>query len=271
MHHTSRCIVRCSILACLLLVSGMARAVDHGTWNELLETHVQWTRDGHASIVDYPGMAADADRLNRYLDRLSDVDQQHYEQFSHDEKLAFLINAYNAFTVKLILKQHGLPDSIRDIGGWFSGPWEQRFFTLLGRKRTLDELEDRMIRGNAKLMDPRVHFALNCASVSCPALRPAAYTAEQLDQQLDDQARRFLSDSQRNHYDADSNTLRVSSIFTWYQDDFATAAGSLGQFLARYAVALDVPQSKRQALRGGAMTCQFRDYDWSLNGAGSAR
>lgn len=250
---------------CLLLVSGMAHAFDHSTWDELLESHVRWIRGGHASVVDYQGMAADIEKLNRYLAHLSAVDKQTFKRFTHDEKLAFLINAYNAFTVKLILMQEGLPESIRDIGGWFSGPWEQAFFTLLGEKRTLDELEHQMIRGNPNLMDPRIHFALNCASVGCPALRPEAYTAEQLDEQLADQTRRFLSDPRRNRYDASSNTLEISPIFDWYRQDFVQAAGSLSNYLARYADALGVPETKRDALSAGEIPIEFLEYDWSLN------
>lgn len=186
-------------------------------------------------------MAADEIKLNRYLAHLSAVDQDTFNSFTQDEKLTFPISAYNAFTVKPILMQDPLPESIRGIGGFFTGPWEQAFFTLLGEKRTLDEVEQQMIRGNPNLMDPRIHFALNCASVGCPPLRPEAYTGERLDQQLAGQTRRFLSDRQRNCYLPSSDTLAVSPIFDWYREDFEAAAGSLGKFLARYADAPGAP------------------------------
>lgn len=265
-HHGDGLPIRRGIaFICLLTVCGMAQAFDHSTWNTLLEDHVRWIRGGVASVVDYQGIAADVEKLNRYLASLSAVSRKTFNSFTQDEKLAFLINAYNAFTVKLILKQDGLPESIRNIGGFFSGPWDQQFFTLLGKKRTLDELEQQMIRGNPNLMDPRIHFALNCASVGCPALRPEAYTAGQLDEQLTDAARRYLSDNRRNRYQSESNTLAVSSIFDWYREDFVQAAGSLGKYLARYADALGVPEDKRDALRAGEIPIEFLDYDWSLN------
>ena len=220
-----------------------------------------------ASAVDYDGMASDQAALDDYLARLSAVDNATFKGFSDAEKLAFLINAYNAFTVKLILKQDSRPDSIRDIGSIFSGPWSQRFFTLLGEERTLDELEHQMIRGNPALMDPRIHFAVNCASVGCPALRPEAYTGEWLDAQLADSTRRFLSDRRRNRYDAEAGVLRVSSIFDWYQEDFEDSAGGLGDYLLQYADALALPAEARRNLEAGDLPVRFLDYDWSLNTA----
>lgn len=199
------------------------------------------------------------------------MNQAIFNSFSHDEKLALLINAYNAFTVRLILKQDELPESIRDIGGLFSGSWDQAFFTLLGKKSILDELEHGMIRGNPSLMDPRIHFAVNCDSIGCPALRPQTYTAAQLDEQLTDATRRFLSGRQRNRYLQDSGTLAVSSIFDWYRENFEAAAGTLGQCLARYADALGMPEDKRQALRAGEIPIEFLDYDWSLNALDSSQ
>lgn len=249
----------------LLLVAGTANAFDHGAWDDLLQAHVTWQRDGVASAVDYAGMRADENKLDGYLASLSAVNKKTFDGFSRDEKRAFLINAYNAFTVKLILKQPTLPDSIRDIGSLFSGPWDKRFFTLLGKKRTLDEVEQDLIRGNPDLMDPRVHFALNCASIGCPALRPAAYTGTDLNHQLDDQARRFLSDRRRNRYDADDHALKVSHIFDWYEDDFAKTAGSVDAWLAAHGDALGLPADARRQLANGDLPVDFLDYDWSLN------
>jgi hypothetical protein len=249
----------------LLLLSPLGWAFDHGAWNALLADHVHWQRGGVASTVDYAGFAADEARLNDYLTRLSAVRPTAFDAFSDDQQLAFLINAYNAFTIKLILDQDALPDSIRDIGSVFSGPWNQRFFALLGQQRTLDELEHDLIRGNPALMDPRIHFALNCASVGCPALRPEAYTDENLDRQLTDNTRRFLADRTRNHFERDKQTLRVSRIFEWYNEDFVNAAGGLPAFLAGYADALALPEGARRQLARGELKIRFELYDWSLN------
>lgn len=252
----------------LLLVASTAQAFSHDAWDQLLQAHVHWQRDGVASTVDYAGMRTDESKLNAYLASLSKVNQNAFDDFSKNEKRAFLINAYNAFTVKLILKQPTLPDSIKDIGSLFSGPWDQRFFTLLDKKRTLDDVEQHLIRDNPAIMDPRMHFALNCASIGCPALRPHAYTSDKLDQQLDDSLRRFLSDRTRNRYDANDHTLEVSHIFDWYSDDFAKAAGSVDAFLARHGKALGLPSKARARLKAGKLSVDFLTYDWSLNKAG---
>jgi len=248
-----------------LALAGKAAAFDHGAWDGLLEEHVEWRRNGVTSVVDYSGLADDEDTLDAYLTKLSEVDADTFEGFDRDHRLAFLINAYNAFTVKLILKQDERPASIRDIGSLFSGPWSQRFFTLLGKQRTLDEVEHQMIRGNPELMDPRIHFAVNCASVGCPALRPQAFNGDRLDQQLADSTRRFLSDRQRNRYDEESGVLLVSPIFDWYGKDFTKAAGSLGGYLADHAKALGLTPDARNTLAAGDLPIRFLDYNWALN------
>ena len=253
------------ILISLSASPAWSATFDHDDWNTLLSKHVDWRRDGVASAVDYDGFAADRDTLSGYLSSLSALSTDRFQALSRPERLAFLINAYNAFTVELILRQDNRPGSIRDIGSIFSGPWSQRFFTLLGKQRTLDEVEHQMIRGNPALMDPRIHFAVNCASVGCPALRPEAYTGEELEAQLADSTRRFLSDRRRNRYDAEDQVLRVSSIFDWYQGDFEDSAGSLADYLLQYADALALPAPARRALKAGDLPIRFLDYDWSLN------
>ncbi len=252
------------LLIPLLLLCGYAQAFDHGSWNTLLNEHVKHLRDGVATAVDYNGMAEDRTGLQSYLNALSAVTTAEFQQWSRDEQLAFLINAYNAFTVELILLE-GQPDSIRDIGSFFSGPWDKEFFSLLGKPRTLDEVEHEMIRGNPALMDPRIHFAVNCASIGCPALRPEAYTADKLDGQLEESTRKFLSDKQRNRFNADDNVLEVSKIFDWYEDDFEKAAGSVANYLLPYAKELGVPQVKQTSMKSDDLTIRHLDYNWKLN------
>ncbi|HCE41047.1 MAG: DUF547 domain-containing protein [Alcanivorax sp.] len=246
--------------------AGADAGFDHGAWNTLLQEHVEWRRDGVASVVDYDGFAADRDALRAYLDALGSLSEAGFQRLDRDARLAFLINAYNAFTVELILRQTPRPDSIRDIGSIFRGPWKQRFFTLLGEERTLDELEHEMIRGNPALMDERIHFAVNCASVGCPALRPEAYTGARLDAQLADATHRFLSDRQRNRFR--DGTLEVSPIFDWYESDFDAAADGLGAWLANHGDALALPDAARSEARDGDLDIDFLDYDWSLNDGG---
>ena len=250
-------------LALLTLCSPLL-AFDHSGWDTLLEKHVTPQRGGVATVVDYDGMAADRNSLQTYLDNLSAVTGSQFSDFTRDQKLAFLINAYNAFTVELILRE-GQPASIRDIGSFFSGPWDKRFFSLLGKPRTLDELEHEMIRGNPNLMDPRIHFAVNCASIGCPALRAEAYTGENLEAQLEDSTTKFLSDTQRNRYNSETGALEVSKIFDWYEEDFEKAAGSLAEYLLPYADQLGVPTATRQQMKEDDMTIRHLDYDWALN------
>ena len=248
----------------LLIFYGPLFAFDHSDWDALLEENVAPLRGGVATAVDYAAIGRDQERLDAYLESLSDVSIQGFKDFSRDEKLAFLINAYNAYTIKLILLED-IPDSIRDIGNFLSGPWDKEFIVLLGKARTLDEIEHEMIRGNPELMDPRIHFAVNCASIGCPALRPEAYTADKLDAQLEDSTRKFLSDKKRNRYNSERKALEISKIFDWYEDDFEDAAGSLAAYLLPYAEELGVPQNKRKQMKDDDMTIRHLDYDWALN------
>ncbi len=252
------------LLIPLLLMCSVAHAFDHGRWDTLLKEHVTPLRGGVATAVDYNGMDTDRQDLQGYLNALSAVTAAEFQQWPSDEQLSFLINAYNAFTVELILLE-GQPDSIRDIGNIFSGPWDKEFFSLLGQPRTLDEVEHEMIRGNPELMDPRIHFAVNCASIGCPALRPEAYTADRLAAQLQDSAVKFLSDTQRNRFNADSNALEISKIFDWYEGDFEDAAGSVAEYLLPYADQLGVPAALRKTLKEDNIRIRHLDYDWQLN------
>ena len=253
-----------ALVISLLSLSSQVMAFDHSRWNTLLQQYVQPQRGGVATAVDYAGIAENHEALQSYLDNLTAVTQGEFNAFSRDEKLAFLINAYNAFTIELILRENQ-PDSIRDIGSLFSGPWDKAFFSLLGESRTLDELEHEMIRGNPDLMDPRIHFAVNCASIGCPALRTTAYTGDQLDTQLEDSTRQFLSDKQRNRYNSEQDALEISKIFDWYEDDFEDAAGSLSHYLLQYSDTLGIPANRQKALDDGDLEVQFLPYDWSLN------
>lgn len=140
-----------------------------------------------------------------------------FDGWPQAQRRAFLINAYNAFTVDLILTRYPKLKSIRDLGSLFSSPWKQSFFTLFGEEQSLDGIEHGLLRGAPDFDDPRIHFAVNCASIGS-ALRPEAYWAEVLDAQLEDQTRRFFGDRTRNRFDATSATLYLSSILDWYAE-----------------------------------------------------
>ena len=231
----------------LLLVTHSAFGFDHGQWDALLKKNVVVIEGGKASQFRY----GDVDRraLQAYLQKLSGVSEGEFKQWSRDEQMAFLINAYNAFTVEKILTRYPDIRSIWDFGKIFGNPFKDEFFTLLGRKTSLDGIEHGLLRKNYR--EPRIHFAVNCASVGCPMLREEAYASARLDRQLEEQVFRFLSDRSRNRFR--NGHLEVSKIFDWFKEDFAPRE----KYFARYAGLL--------GYTGGEVPITFLDYDWSLN------
>ena len=244
---------RVAVLA-LALVAQDAAAFDHShaAWGGLLERNVVVLEGGKASRVRYAGMAGERAALQRYLDGLSATPRSEFDGWTRPEQMAFLVNAYNAFMVDKILQRYPDIRSVWDFGKLFGNPFKDEFFSLLGRKASLDWIEHEMLRKAYR--DPRIHYAVNCASVSCPMLRAEPYVGARLDAQLDDQARRFLSDASRNRYrDA---RLEVSKIFDWYKEDFEPRDA----YFARYAALLGADAA---AVRAARIT--FLDYDWALN------
>lgn len=253
------------LLACWACTT---QAFDHSAWDGLLQRHVVTLRGGQASQVDYRGLQAERTLLKGYLERLSAVRAGDFAVWPRDERLAFLINAYNAYTVELILTRYPKLKSIKELGSLLKSPWKKRFIPLLGETRSLDDIEHGMIRQPGVYDEPRIHFAVNCASVGCPALRSAAYSGDKLEAQLDVATRAFLADRTRNRFDAAGGVLNVSKIFDWYRGDFERGWrgwNALPQFFAEHADALaDTPEAAR-ALRAGGFKVEFLDYDWSLN------
>lgn len=243
-----------------------ADGVDHSPWNHLLQAHVVSDNGGQSTRVNYQGMADQHLVLDRYLMTLAHVQPNDFDQWSANEQLAFLINAYNAWTVALILTEWPELTSIKDLGSWFRSPWRKAFIPLFGKTVTLDHIEHELIRGSGRYNNPLIHVAVNCASIGCPPLRAEAYTGDQLDTQLQEQTRRFLSNTRQNHLTGD--TLAVSSIFKWYRDDFEQ--GWLGfhrleDFFLTYATALSLPEDVVKRLQAGTQDIEFQDYDWRLN------
>lgn len=239
---------------------------DHSRWDALLQKYVHWVRDEQASAVDYRGMRIEAGELQSYLEETAAVQRRAFDGWDNDEQLAFLINVYNAATVALIIENLDDIDSIRDIGSFFTSAWELERVALFGDQFTLDEIEHDMIRGWERYKEPRIHFAVNCAAIGCPALQPAAYRGATLNSQLEDATRNFLSDRSRNY--PDGSTLRLSSIFKWYREDFESGWGgssSLEQFVIRYAQALGLSPQQITQLEQGTMRIRFLRYDWGLN------
>ena len=231
---------------------------------------MSWNAAGTATTVDYAALARDRTTLDAYTGSLSAIKMDEFNAWSKAERVSFLINAYNAFTLQRILSRYPNLESIRDLGNivWDS-PWKQRFFVLLGARRHLDEVEHELLRGAADFDEPRIHFAVNCASVGCPALRPEAYRPDRLSAQLEDQTRRFLRDRTRNRFDPDGRgTAWISPIFKWYAEDFEAGHrghSSLQHFLQAYSQELTGSTDGRELLQRGAFALKYSDYSWKLN------
>jgi len=256
------------VTICLLLISQnvLAEAFDHSRLDRLLQQHVVLSGRGEASAVDYSALAANRGELESYLQVLSAVDRSAFEQWADTEQLAFLINAYNAFTLQLILTEYPALESIKDLGSLFRSPWKKEFVPLLGEQRSLDDIEHGLIRGSGRYREPRIHFAVNCASIGCPALLNQAYNGDQLEQQLEQQTRAFLRDRSRNRIK--DGELQLSPIFKWYRQDFEQGwrgSDNLSQFLLRYAEPLGLNPRQRQQLQQQDLEIDFTDYDWRLN------
>jgi uncharacterized protein DUF547 len=247
------------ILAALLWLPLAALGFEHGSWDALLKKHVVLLDGGKASQLRYAGMAGDRAALKAYLDSLSRVSDGEFSAWSRPEQMAFLINAYNAFTVEKILARYPDIRSIWDFGKLFGNPFKDEFFVLLGEKRSLDWIEHEKLRKSYR--EPRIHYAVNCASVGCPMLREEAYAPTRLEAQLEEQARRFLSDRSRNRLR--EGRLEVSKIFDWFRQDFEPREA----YFARYANLLSDEPKERAALADGKISLRFLDYDWSLNDA----
>lgn len=182
------------------------------------------------------------------------------------QKLAFLINACNGWTVELILTRYPDLESIKDLGSLFQSPWKKKFFFLLGEKRSLDDIEHGLIRGSGRYNDPRIHFAVNCASIGCPALKNQAYRGDILEEQLEEATRLFLSDKSRNRLR--NRELQISSIFKWYREDFERGwrgAITLAQFLALYKDNLGLSKTEADTLIADKLSITFLDYNWNLD------
>ena len=260
------------LIALVVLAVAPARAelsFDHGyaAWDALVKKHVRWLPDNRQSRADYAAFKADRGALKAVLETMSAVPRAEFDKWSRDRQMAFLINAYNAFTVELILTRYPDLKSIKDLGSFVQSPWKKKFFVLLDEQRHLDWVEHEQLR--PKYQDPRVHGAVNCASIGCPALRDEAFSAPKLDAQLDDGMMRFMSDRTRNR--VQGGRLEVSSIFKWFSEDWSQGHRGFGKvedLFALYATQLTDAAAEQSQLRQRALPVSYLDYDWSLNALG---
>jgi hypothetical protein len=230
--------------------------VDHSAFDTLLRKHV-----AAGGWVDYAGLEQDVPRLDAYL---ATVKVAPLDQLGRDERLALLINGYNAFTLKLILEHWngGKLASIKDIPP--KERWDAVRWNVDGHTWSLNQIEHERIR--PKFREPRIHFALVCAAVGCPPLRSEAYTGAQLEEQLADQAHYVHTHDRWFRYERGAATVGLTQLYDWYGDDFKQMAGSVLEYAARYAeplkAALDADERPE---------ITWLDYDWRLNRKENAR
>ena len=262
-------IKKVSLFAILLFIVSTGQSAagfdhTHGAFDTLLKKHVVLTDNGHASLVNYTALMSDKAALSDYMSLLSKVEKETFDGWDKDKQLAFLINAYNGFTLELILTRYPNLKSIRDI----SNPWKKKFIQLLGEKRHLDGIEHGMIRKISVYDEPRIHVALVCAAVSCPALRNEAYTYDKLDDQLEDSLIHFFAHPERNQYNASKDTMRISKIFKWYKVDFESGYSdftSIKDTLAKYAHIFTDDAKLQERVKTKRFKIKFLDYNWDLN------
>ena len=215
----------------------IAKIINHSEWDNLLQKYV--TINGN---VNYKGFKNEELKLNSYLAHLSNYTPD--DSWSKDEKMAYWINTYNAFTVKLIIDNYPI-SSIKDI----ESPWDIQFINLGDKTFSLNDIEHKILR---KMNDPRIHFGIVCASISCPKLQNEAFEASKLNDQLDNATKEFLTDPSKNNFTETS--IKISKIFKWFAKDFKNE-GTLVDFLNNYSE-ITISQNAKKT---------FKDYDWNLN------
>ena len=225
---------------------------EHKNWTAVLQN---WVSDG---LVNYSTLKEEGQvQLDSYLKELSGTCASDYVKLSREQRLAFWINAYNAFTIKLIIDNYPIK-SIRNIGWLPAAAFRLNFIPMPGLKGatiSLDNIEHDTLRADFK--EPRIHFALACASMGCPPLLKEAYRGKDLDRQLDQQGLQFLNDTGKNRIDPENNTLYLSPIFKWFQTDFEDAAGSVPAYVEKYM--------GDNIINKQNVKIEYTEYDWSLN------
>ena len=231
----------------------------HSSWDKLLKKYV--TAKSDYNRFQYKKLKAnknDLKSLNQYLKSLSSVSMKEYQTFSKQQKLAFLINAYNAYTIDVIFTRYPVK-SIRDIGFLSMGPWRRENIKLLSKEMSLHQIEkDYLID---KFNAPRIHFAINCASVGCPSIQPFAFNHKELEKQFEVSAKDFVLNKSKNYYDSKEDKLKISKIFEWYAYDFDEKYGSVKKYLAPILA----KNNKKLEKRILNAKIEYLDYDWALN------
>lgn len=237
-------------------------SIDHGAWEAFLARYLVIHPDGVNRVAYAKVDDADKTRLDDYLSSLAEV---RISDYSRDEQRAYWINLYNALTIDVVLDHYPV-DSIRDISispGFFSiGPWGKKLIRIEGEEISLDDIEHRILRPIWK--DPRIHYAVNCASLGCPKLMPRAFTAANTEELLERGARDFINSDHGARFESDTR-LVASSIYDWFQEDFGGTEAGVIAHLRLYARA---PLEKKL---GGIRQVSDFEYDWTLNDAAALK
>lgn len=241
-----------AILLSLRIVGAAEFDQTHAALDRVLKARVKNER------VNYVGLKKDSRDLDAWLKSAGAVTEAEFNRWTQPQQLAFLINLYNAATLKLIVDHYPVK-SIKDIGNVFKGPWKQEVVPLLGKTVTLDYLEHGVLR--KKYTEPRVHFAIVCAAKGCPPLRAEAFVPDKLNEQLDDQGRVFLGTKEKNRFDATARVLYLSPIFKWFSEDFEKKSSSVVKFVTPFFP----PEVQKQIQSAKSLDVRYTDYDWSLN------
>lgn len=242
-----RCCLILIIAVFIFTLPAWADPGDNRLYAQLLDRHV------HQGEVNYKGLKAEEETLDQYLTVLSRTDPK---ALARHDQFAFYINAYNAWTIKLILSAYPNIKSIKELGSFFKSPWKKAIATIDGKTLSLDNIEHDILRPTYG--DPRVHFVINCASISCPPLASEPYEGQRLQEQLEDATLAFINDKGENYFK--EGTLYVSAIFKWFKADFNNDIVGFFRQYARGELKKDLSQHTRP------IAVEFLDYDWRLNG-----
>ncbi|MFK8139050.1 MAG: DUF547 domain-containing protein [Bdellovibrionales bacterium] len=243
------------LISAVVLMSFPLLAFDHSysDWNSFLAKHVEMYPK--KSELKYKEAVKERAVLDSIVEKYSKVKKEDFKSWSQKQQMAFLINVYNAHTVKVIVDHYPV-GSIKDSKIAFLSPFKKDFYPLFGEKRSLGYIEHDLLRPDYK--DARIHFAIVCAAVGCPSLQNKAFTVENMDELFEKGAKMFLSDSSRNRLDGDR--LRISKIFDWFEGDFDHSYGSVQEFLEPY---LNNGKFSKEQFK--KLKISYTKYDWDLN------
>lgn len=245
-----------STLFFVLIFGQNLLAQDNQMFTDILKKYVK------NGLVDYTGLQKNKE-LDKYLSQLSNTNP---DKLNRNEKLAFWINAYNAFTLQVVRDNYPI-ESITDLhtGGKIIGYligktiWDKQFITINNKKYSLNDIEHNILR---EMNEPRIHFAVVCASISCPELRNEAFEADNIDVQLQEQTTKFLNDKTRNHFDVKNRKAYISEIFNWFGEDFGASNENILKFISKYLsenISIDIKSNISK------WNMSYNDYNWNLN------